>query len=365
MRDSIQRAVLSAFILAIFLLLPGSAGAASVRTRERSVTKIADGVYVIAHQDATDDWPQGNTVVIVGERETFVVDSCFLPSSAREDVAEIRRLSPKPVRFLFNTHWHIDHNAGNSVYMEAFPGLQIIAQSNTREGIMNWNRRVSAGFASPDGALAKEIAALKKSLSTGNDDGGKPLSADDKAAIPTKIDLREKQMSDYRTFRFQAPTMVFDHELSLDLGNREVQMKFLGRGNTAGDGLVYLPKEKIVITGDLLVSPVPYMRGSFPIEWRNTLRDISALDADVIVPGHGAVQHDKTYLNEVIALLDSVLAQVREQAPKVSKTEDLHIDVESFRKSMAGDDPENNLWWKDLVDPAVVERAFLEVTGRL
>jgi glyoxylase-like metal-dependent hydrolase (beta-lactamase superfamily II) len=151
----------------------------------------------------------------------------------------------------------------------------------------------------------------------------------------------------------------------LDLGNREVQMKFLGRGNTAGDGLVYLPKEKIVITGDLLVSPVPYMRGSFPIEWRNTLRDISALDADVIVPGHGAVQHDKTYLNEVIALLDSVLAQVREQAPKVSKTEDLNIDVESFRKSMAGDDPENNLWWKDLVDPAVVERAFLEVTGRL
>ena len=66
----------------------------------RKVTRLADGVYAIEHQDAGDGYASGNTTVIIGDRQAFVVDAGFLPSTAREDIAQIRRWTDKPVAFL-------------------------------------------------------------------------------------------------------------------------------------------------------------------------------------------------------------------------------------------------------------------------
>jgi cyclase len=103
----------------------------SVNTTQRTTTKLAEGVYVIRHKDAPDTFPQGNTVVVIGENGVLVVDSCYLPSTAREDIAQIRQWTNKPVRYVLNTHWHQDHNYGNAAYAEAFPGVAIIAQTQT------------------------------------------------------------------------------------------------------------------------------------------------------------------------------------------------------------------------------------------
>jgi glyoxylase-like metal-dependent hydrolase (beta-lactamase superfamily II) len=65
--------------------------------------------------------------------------------------------------------------------------------------------------------------------------------------------------AEFRDLKVKVPDLTFDHDLDLDLGNREVQLKYLGRGNTVGDAIAYLPKEKILITGDLVDSPVPYL----------------------------------------------------------------------------------------------------------
>ncbi len=371
--------------IGIFLLplLAEFAGAASWITTQRSVTKIAEGVYVIIHKDAIlGGWPQGNTTVVIGDREVFVVDACFLTGSAKEDIAEIKRLTPKPVHYLLNTHFHIDHNAGNTAYMEAFPGLEIIAQTNTARFMDDENPTFAANVVDPNGRPTTVILpSLKKQLASGRDDDGKPLSSQDKAMLPQQIADVENEIADYRTFKYQPPTLTFDHELTLDIGNREVQVKHLGRGNTPGDAFVYLPQAKVLIMGDLLTSPIPYMRMSYPREWVEVLRAASRMDADTIVPGHGAILRDKSYLNEVIALLDSAIRQVHEQAPKITfnsqtkvfKFEDLHIDLEPFRKSMTGDDPANLDFWKDIVDPGllggvnqgVVGRAYAEEIGRL
>jgi hypothetical protein len=101
----------------------------SVKTVAREVTRLAEGVYAIRHPDAPDTFPQGNTTVVIGEREVLVVDSCYLPSSAREDIAQIRQWTKKPVRYLVNTHWHFDHTMGNAAYVDAFPSLAIVVQS--------------------------------------------------------------------------------------------------------------------------------------------------------------------------------------------------------------------------------------------
>jgi cyclase len=84
--------------------------------------------------------------------------------------------------------------------------------------------------------------------------------------------------------------------LDLDLGGRIVELKFLGRGNTNGDGVAYLPNEKILATGDLVDHPVPYLRGGFPAEQIATLEKLKAIDAETLVPGHGDVLHGKEYV---------------------------------------------------------------------
>jgi cyclase len=377
-------AVLAAVLPLLLLVTTCSAATtASWVTTERSITKIADGVYVILHKDAVEaSWPQGNTTIIIGEREVFVVDSCFLPSSAKEDIADIRRLTPKPVRYLLNTHFHIDHNAGNSVYADAFPGLIIIAHTSTRRLMNDANPAFAANVVAPDGRPTTVILPeLKKEIATGKDEQGQPLSPQDKESDERQVTQVEQQIADYRSFRYQPPTLTFDSALSIDLGKREVVVEHLGRGNTPGDALVYLPREQLLVTGDLLTWPIPYMRMSFPHEWVEVLRTMSRMDATTIVPGHGQVLHDKTYLNQVIALLASVIEQVHEQAPKIGfdsrskvpKAEDLHIDLEPFRKSMAGDDPGNNDFWQRIVNPGmiggvnqgVVGRAYAEEIGRL
>src|SRR5258708_5627950 len=92
-----------------------------------------------------------------------------------------------------------------------------------------------------------------------------------------------------------SPAIAGNTTIIIDLGNREVQVKFLGRGNTGGDAVVYLPKEKVVITGDLVAAPTPNTLDGYPEEWIGTLRALQKLQPATIVPGHGAVMHDQVY----------------------------------------------------------------------
>jgi cyclase len=103
--------------LVALLLAVGSALGDSAETNQRRVSQLADGVYAIEHKNLNDGNTSGNTTVIIGEREVFVVDSCYRPSSAREDIAQIRQWTNKPVGYLLNTHFHNDHNNGNKTYL--------------------------------------------------------------------------------------------------------------------------------------------------------------------------------------------------------------------------------------------------------
>src|ERR1700722_9705589 len=99
---------------------------------ERKITKLAEGVYAIQHRDGHDGTASGNTTVIIGDRQGFVVDACFLPPAAKGDIAKIRQWPDKPVTFVLNTHFHNDHNFGNRAYMDAFPAVTIIAEVETK-----------------------------------------------------------------------------------------------------------------------------------------------------------------------------------------------------------------------------------------
>src|SRR5918994_4039676 len=94
---------------------------------------LADGVYLFRAPSALDLWTATNVVVIVNDQDVTVFDSNTRPGTARMVIAEIRKITPKPVRTLINSHWHQDHWSGNDEYVKAFPGLQIIATTETRD----------------------------------------------------------------------------------------------------------------------------------------------------------------------------------------------------------------------------------------
>jgi cyclase len=342
----------------------------SVITRERTVTKLAEGVYMIRHKDAPDTFPQGNTTVIIGDREVLVVDSCYMPSSAREDIAQIRQWTNKPVRYLLNTHWHYDHTMGNGVYWAEFPSLTIIAQIETAKHIAGYNPGWFERFPS-------RANTFKQILESGKDPNGKPLTEGEKKEYTDAIAGITPVYNEFKVLVDKTPTLTFDSELSINLGNREVQIKHLGRGNTTGDAIVYLPKEKILIAGDLLDHPVPYLGGGFPSQLTKTLRNLSHFDTQAIVPGHGELlqgEYGKRYLNQVIDFIQIVVAEVSKEVYRVGngsrnleavrEAVKKNIDMNVWRQKFAGDDKDNQDFFEGFAMPGLITAAYAEVWGR-
>jgi cyclase len=330
-------ALRAAALVAVSLII--TAGPAQSAGDERQVTKLADGVFTIrhAHIPGADS---GNTTVIVGKRLVLVVDSGYLPSVAREDIAQIRRWTDKPVGYLVNTHYHNDHNNGNRTYLDAFPALTIIAQEETRQDM----DLIQPGNIE---RTPREYEAAIAAYRQGKDENGQPLTGDDKTQALEVIPILEKVAADFRTIVYQPPTLTFTDRISIDLGDREVQVMHLGRGNTPGDAIAFLPKEKILVAGDLLVEPLPYVGDGYPAEWVVTLHRLAELGATAIVPGHGAVMHDNAYIQLVIELMQSAEDQVRARIrqlgfPGTHSLDEIKgfVDLTAFRARFAGDDKE-------------------------
>ena len=342
-----------------------SPSADSVFSSERQVTKLAEGVYTIRHRDPFPGWVHGNTTVIIGTKEVLVVDSCQLSDCAREDIAQIRQWTRRPVRYLVNTHWHLDHTGGNRDYADAFPSLTIIAHAETKK--MMDATRVSLPRLTLQDATATQVR-LHTLVETGHLPDGTPATETQKTAAAQKLALIAAVIDQARIFAYRGPTLAFDAEMAVDIGDREVQIKYLGRGNTAGDAVVYLAKERILIAGDLLDHPVPYAFDGYPSEWIQTLTRMAQLDAETIVPGHGAVLRDKKYLYQVVELMKTVVAQVTEQLNRNDEAtlDDVKksLELKSFRQAIAGDDKDNADFFDSSIGSSFVELAYHEAKQR-
>jgi glyoxylase-like metal-dependent hydrolase (beta-lactamase superfamily II) len=352
-------------VLSILVLTSGVCSAASVLTERRQVTKLAEGVFAIRHRDPYPGWVHGNTTVIIGATGALVVDSCQLSDCAREDIAQIREWTDKPVRYLVNTHWHLDHTGGNRDYADAFPGVVVIAQKQT-QAMMNGTA------ASLPRAMLRDATstrtALEKIISSGKTSSGAIATPKQKATAIERLSLIGPIIDQAKAFAYRGPDLGFDREVSLDLGKREVEVRYLGRGNTAGDCVVYLPKEKIVIAGDLLDHPVPYAFDGYPAEWVKTLAALAQLDTEVIVPGHGEVLHDKTYLHQVTDLMNTIVTQVNaalDSDDQISLADvKKKLDLSAFRQALAGNDPITAGFFDSSVGASFVELAYREAKQR-
>lgn len=285
-------------------------------------TEIADGIYQFTAP--SDGYvTQLNSVAIVTDRDVLVFDTDTRPSTARAVLAEIRRITPKPVRYVVNSHWHPDHWSGNEVYAQAFPELEIISTNATREFMRNianaWTVRWPKVAALNQAAVDSERAAGKRSPDR---------IRQDVEAAKAYTDYAAEAVGVHRTY----PTLTYSDSLTLYHGGREFHLVSV-TGDAVGTTILYLPSEKVLITGDAVSYPIPFTRPS-PVLHAETLRALARLDVSVIVPGHGPAFHDKAYLNLEADLLDAIATQVRSALERgVVSIDDVNnaVNVDSLR----------------------------------
>ena len=315
--------------------------------------RVAEGVYGFIPPEDDTAFVSGNSVAIIGDDGVLVVDSGHTPSTTARMISDIKRLTDKPVRFLVNTHWHPDHNAGNGLYKETFPGLEIVSTPATRDAIRDLL---------PKKEVNEEMAEMVRKMLKDGTSNGKPLPPEIRKYYETSLAQLEAFFPELKKSDHALPTVTFDSRMSVYLGKREVQLMFLGRGNTAGDAIIYVPDSKVLITGDLVVYPVPYPYGSFFGEWIETMKKLKAIDATVIVPGHGPVMHDKEYIDRVIELLEATKAQATDAFKRGLKADEAvkAVDLSVFRKQFVEDNPERAFVFDQGYKPAGVVRAYRE-----
>jgi glyoxylase-like metal-dependent hydrolase (beta-lactamase superfamily II) len=318
--------------------------------------QIADGIYQFI--TAPDGYvPNGNSVVIVNENDVLVFDTFTRPSTARTVLAEIRKITDKPVGYIVNSHWHPDHWSGNEVYVQAFPNLEIIATEETRQFMLNIANAWPPLFTEE---LRNDQADLDKEVSTGKNSEGTPVTAEQRRKDEDHMRLEREFTAEALKVKRTYPTLTYSDGLTLYHGGREFRFMSMV-GDARGTTVLYLPKEKILITGDLLSYPIPYFTPPLG-QHAKSLRTLGQFDVDVIIPGHGPAWRDKNFLNLEAELLETIVSQVRQAVQKGMVTvEEVQkaVNVEPLRLKFTHDDNDLNGKFRRYVG-RMVENAYRE-----
>lgn len=350
--------LLAAALLLAATPLSAQQSAAAPASPPFDVQRIADGVHVLVRTDPPGLMFEANAAFIVNDEDVVVIDGGSNPASAQAVLAAIRRTTPKPVRFVINTHWHDDHMMGNMVFRDTFPAVEFIAHATAGEDLATdgaRNRRQMVEQGPQMAAFLRDRVAQGRSL----DDSA--LSDEERASHLSSLRLAEHFFAQAPGFRPIAPTMALERRLTLRRGGRTIDVHWLGRAHTRGDLVVHLPEDGIVFAGDLVSWPIPLIGStSFPLEYGATLEKVLALPHAMIVPGHGPVLRDDAYVSLMIRLLAAIRSGTQAAVARGETLEQARksIDLGALRREFAGDSPVRALLFDNYVAGPAVARAF-------
>jgi cyclase len=270
--------------------------AVSVLAQTKPVRKLAPGVYFyfgdeLQHKPANCLW-------IVFKDYVLVIDANY-PWGAKEILQEIRKTTSKRVRFVFNTHYHHDHSFGNCVFVDS--GATIVSTSET----------------------ANEMLTLGKREWDQNYSG-----------------------QSLKGYRREFPSVTFNDRLVFDDGEHRVELIRMGPAHTLGDGVAFLPKEKILATGDLFVNGNPWGNNMADPNadydrWLTVLDTLAYWDIKTAIPGHGELGTKET-LKQQRAYLEDMLQQVRQGIKAGKSKEELVKEVDLSKHPLYGQNKVSN-----------------------
>ena len=258
--------------------------------------KVTDGVY---YATASGTMTVGsNSPIIVTDTEAIIIDSEITPAAARALVADLKAITDKPVRYVIDSHYHYDHAHGNQIFG---PEVQVIGHENTRKRMLT-NVLEQYTFLTSVDPIPARVAALRER-------SNKETDPQQKALLERQVANSLAYLEQVKETRVTPPNVTFEHQMTLFRGGREIQILFFGRGHTDTDVVVYLPKEKIVCTGDLMESVISYMGDAYADEWSATLDRLMTLDFDTVMPGPGVVFKGKAHIHAFQRYIRDLLKQ--------------------------------------------------------
>ena len=210
--------------------------------------------------------------VVLGGKDVLVVDTRSTPAQAREILTDLRELTRDPVTLVVDTHWHFDHAFGNSVFRPA----SIWGHARTVDRLLTRGRET-----------IEEIAAELPAIA-----------------------------SDIREVVIDPPDRTFDERATVEVGDRIVELVYLGRGHTDTDIVITVPDAAsygtgVLFAGDLLEAEAPPSFGdSYPLEWPDAVERILPLVKGAVVPGHGKVG-DRSFVEDQLADFRTIAALAR------------------------------------------------------
>ncbi len=302
--------------------------------------KVMDGIYYATSTGVMN--VGANSPVILTDTEALIVDSSITPAAARAMVADLKAVTNKPIRFVVDSHYHYDHAHGNQIYG---PDVQVIGHDNTRKRMLT-NVLEQYTFLSSITPVPARLEQLRQRIAAEKDPQAK-------AALERQVKAQENYLQDVKETKVTPPNLTFDHQMTLVRGGREIRILYLGRGHTDTDVLVYLPKEKILCTGDLMESIISYMGDAFPEDWVATLDRVLAIDFDTVMPGHGQVFKGKGKIQAFQRYLKDVQTQVMALRAQGLSAEDAAARVDMTKFS--ADFPSIRAVG---IDPAAVRRIY-------
>ena len=268
------------------------------------MTKITDTIY---RADAPGT-PGINATswVFINDADVLVTDSEGSPASAQSLLAGIATITPKPVRYLVDTHFHIDHAYGNAALPSS---VQIIGSDFTRRMLLSPEARQGVTFKNFTDPIPGRIAALKAQIAA-------DAAAPRKAALQAQLASQEATLAVYTgNFPLQPPSVTITSSTSIWSGSKEFRIMWLGRAHTGGDVVVYVPSEKAVASGDILFkATVGWQGDAFPNDHPATLDALKKLDIELLLPGHGDHIAGRANIDTSIATMQGYLREEWRQA---------------------------------------------------
>lgn len=286
----------------------------------RKVDMLATDIYF--HEGDLVGKGHCNNGWIVFEDYVLVIDANF-PSGAQEIIPKIRALTDKPIRFAFDTHHHGDHAYGNQTWVEN--GATPIAHTGVIEEMKNYE----TGYY-----------------------GSRPGRWEDAA----------KSRADVKASRLKPPSVIFPRELIFDDGKHRVELLHLGVAHTHGDAFAWLPKERILFTGDACVNgPYNFVGDGNVEQWVKTLDAARKLGAKAVCPGHGPRGVD-TMLEDQQAYFLALRDSVGKLVSAKKSPADVRQAVDQIRADLAANARIARYVTKNGIS-AHVEKVFTEMTG--
>ena len=335
------------FAAAAMLAMPAAHAGDALEMQWR---ELASGVWVGVRPVSYRTPVMTNTTLVIGDSGVLVFDGAGFAIQGERLLNKVAELTDKPITHIAISHWHGDHSMGLYKVLEMYPDAEVIAHEFTARFIASPN--MDTVQPRDLKAEADYRAKVEKALATGVRSDGTPVTPSLRAFFEDLLANYDFVNEEITRRQVTRPTRTMTDRLAIDLGGRTVELRHLARGNTKGDMLMWLPEERILATGDIVVAPTPYGFFSYPKSWAGVLRELKSFGARTIVPGHGDVMTDTAYLDLLAETMDLVASQVDAQARAGKSLEETRaaMDWSAVEPRFTGGDPLLaflfNIWFK-------------------